>query len=230
MKIIALLFSRLLFFALFQGLIALICRSWSVSEKYWILVATITNVCSIFILHKLLQKDGIRFLSLFRFETSQWKKDLLVFIGVAIISIPCVLLSNYGLNKLFYGNSSHYTDVMFQPIPKELAYFLLIAFPTSIAFAELATYFGYIMPLLKTRLTSKTLVVLIPALFLSIQHSTLPLVFEIDFILFRSLVFMPFAILIGISIFKRPSLLPYFAIFHSMLDAMTVLMLINQIK
>jgi hypothetical protein len=229
MKIVALLFSRLLFFVLIQGLIAWVLRSWIESEKYWILVATITNVFSILILKKLLQNDGVKFLSLFQFDRKQLTKDILIFIGLALISIPLVLLSNYGLNILIYGTSTHYADIMFQPIPKGLTYFLLIAFPLSIAFAELPTYFGYIMPLLKAKLKSKILIVLIPAFFLSIQHGALPLVFELDFILFRAFVFLPFAILVGVSLFKKPSLLPYFVIFHSVLDAMTVIMLINKI-
>jgi hypothetical protein len=106
---------------------------------------------------------------------------------------------------------------MFQPVSKTLAYFLLLSFPVSIAFAELATYFGYIMPRLETKLKSKILTVLIPAFFLSIQHCTLPLVFEIKFILYRGLVFLPFAFIIGISVFKKPSLLIYFVVFHGLM-------------
>ncbi|MBK7427933.1 MAG: hypothetical protein IPI60_13355 [Saprospiraceae bacterium] len=229
MKIVALLFSRLLLFAFFQGLIALILFSWFESQKYWILVATITNICSILILRTLLKNKGINLLSIFKFDSTTLKKDLFIFLLLASISIPLVLLPSYYLNIWIYGGSSHYSDIMFQPISKVLVYLLLIAFPLSIAFAELATYFGYLMPLLKTRLKSKTLIVLIPAFFLSIQHCTLPLIFELDFIVFRALVFLPFAVLLGISIFKRPSLFPYFVVFHGLLDAMTVAMLVNNI-
>jgi hypothetical protein len=131
------------------------------------------------------------------------------------------------LIRFIHVHANYYAEVMFQPISKPLIYFLLIAFPVSIAFAELATYFGYIMSRLKTNLKSPLLIVLIPAFFLSIQHGTLPLVFELNFIVFRGLVYLPFAIIIGVSIYKRPSLLIYFAIFHGLLDAMTVLMLLN---
>ena len=221
------LFSRLLLFAFFQGLIALLLHSWTESEKYWILNATLTNIVSIILLNILLRKERTKYLSLFQLNGSQWKKDLLLFSGLALITIPIVIIPSYYLNIIFYGSSNYYAEVMFQSISKPLTYFLLIAFPASIAFAELATYFGYIMPRLKTHLKSPILIVLIPALFLSIQHCTLPLVFELNFILFRGLVYLPFAIIIGVSIYKRPSLLIYFAFFHGLLDAMTVMMLLN---
>jgi hypothetical protein len=228
MKIFALLSSRTILFAAFQGLIALAFLSWSEAEKYWILTVTLTNIVSIVVLKVLLQREGIKFLSLFAFDTKRLKKDLLIFLGLAVITIPMVLLPNYFLNNLFYGSSNQYAEIMFQPIPQILIYFLLLAFPITIAFAELATYFGYAMQRLKASLKSKVLVVLIPALFLSFQHCTLPLVFQLDFILYRGLVFLPFALVIGLSLYKRPSLLPYFAIFHGFLDAMTVVMLLNQ--
>lgn len=227
--LIALLFSRLLLFAFFQGLIAWLIHSWNESEKYWILIATLTNIISIILLNILLRKERTKYLSLFQFN-SNWKKDLMLFSGLAIISLPLVIIPSYYLNIIFYGSSNYYTEVMFQSISKPLTYFLLIAFPVSIAFAELATYFGYIMPRIKTYLKSPILIVLIPVLFLSIQHCTLPLVFELNFILFRGLVYLPFAIIIGVSIYKKPSLLVYFAIFHGILDAMTVMMLLNATK
>ncbi len=230
MKLIALLFSRMLLFALFQGLIAFIFGSWLESVKYWILTATLTNIISIILLRILLNKEGVNFLSLFKFDIHLWKKDLLIFLGLAVMIIPLVLLPNFYLNQWIYGSSNHYAEIMFQPLPKFLIFILLITFPLTIAFAELATYFAYVMPRLKMKLNSQVLTVLIPAIFLSIQHCTLPLVFELDFILFRGLVFLPFAIFIGISLYVRTSLLPYFAIFHGLLDAMTVVMLLNEIN
>ncbi len=63
---------------------------------------------------------------------------------------------------------------------------LLIAFPLSIGLAELPTYFGYVMPQLKAGVKHKWLALLLPTLFLSVQHCTLPLVFDIKFIFFSA--------------------------------------------
>jgi hypothetical protein len=90
--------------------------------------------------------------------------------------------------------------------------------------AELATYFRYIMPKLALRFKREWLAVLLPVLFLSIQHCTLPFVPDFSFILYRALAFLPFAALIGVSIHYRPSLFIYFAILHGLLDFGTALM------
>lgn len=219
-SLIAMLCSRLFLFAFFQSLIALLFNSWMESEKYWLLTATLTNIVSIALLTKLFKREGIRYFSIFRFSKNQWKKDLMLFIGLALISIPLVLVPSLILSKWFWGNTIYYQQVLFQPIPLYMIYFLLVAFPVTIGFAELATYFGYIMPRLKKNLQSKWLALSLPVFFLSIQHCTLPLVFEAKFILFRGVTFLPLALTLGIALYKRPSLLPYLAVLHGLLDAM----------
>jgi membrane protease YdiL (CAAX protease family) len=102
----------------------------------------------------------------------------------------------------------------------------LIAFPISIALAELATYYGYLMPRLKSVLKKKWLAVLLPVIFLSIQHCCLPLIFDVKFLLYRGLMYFPFALLIGLAINKRPKLLPYFVILHGLMDLQAIIMLI----
>jgi hypothetical protein len=221
-----LLFSRLLLFGFFQTLIAFALHSWTASTKYWLLTATLGNIASIVLLIILCRREGIKYLSIFRFSKRERKKDLLLFLALALLSMPLVLFPGPALSKMLWGHTDYDQQLLFQPIPVYLIYFLLFAFPVTIAFAELATYFGYILPRLKIRMKSKWLVVLLPVFFLSIQHCTLPLVFEAKFILLRALMFLPFAIMLGIAINKRPTLLPYFAVLHGLLDAMTVMMLL----
>lgn len=227
---LAMLASRLILFLFFQTLIALIASSWDTSEKQWILTATLTNIVSIILLYLLFRKDGQRYLDIFRFSRSEFKKDILVFIGLALISLPVVFVPGYFISKLIWIDPTVPTEKMFGPIENWLVYILLIAFPVTIAFAELATYFGYIMPRLRKQMKAKWPAVFLPVLFLSIQHCTLPFIPDISFIIYRALVFFPFAILIGVSIYYRPSLFPYFAILHGLLDFGTAYMLLMEIK
>ncbi len=223
---VMMLFSRLVLFALFQALIALVLNSWRESEKYWLLTATLTNIISVVLLIALFRQEGTKYLSIFRF-TKEWKQDLKIFIGLALLSMPMVLVPSLVLSTWLWGNVTYYHQVLFQPIPVYLVYVLLVAFPVTIGFAELATYFGYIMPRLKRNVHPQWLAFVLPVFFLSIQHCTLPLLFETKFILFRGLMYLPFSLMLGIALYKRPSLLPFLAILHGLMDALAAMMLLS---
>ncbi|MEA4982251.1 MAG: hypothetical protein VB066_05990 [Paludibacter sp.] len=216
--------SRLVLFMVFQSLIALIVNSWEISEKYWLLSATLTNIVSIALLFTLFKREGKKYFNIYSFNRERIKKDILIFVGLALVSGPVVFIPGYFLSITIWGNPNVPTDMMFSSIEKWLVYPLLIAFPVTIAFAELATYFVYVMSKLKEQLKIKWLAVLLPVIFLSIQHCTLPFIPDLNFIMYRGLVFLPFAILIGVSIYHRPSLFIYFAILHGVMDFGTALM------
>jgi hypothetical protein len=227
-RIFSVLLSRSLFFVIFQTIIAISLNSWQNSEKYWMLVATLSNIVSIIILVQLFKSEGKKYLDLFRFNKSLWKKDLSLFIVLALLMIPIAIVPNYFLSKWFWSDPGYPVSILFQALPAFLMYFLLIAFPITITLAELATYFGYILPRLEKVVQNKWLAVLLPVIFLSLQHCFLPLVLDLRFILYRGLMYFPFALFLGISLWKRPGLLPYFVILHGLMDMQAVVLLIVQ--
>jgi hypothetical protein len=224
-----LLGSRLALFLLFQSLVALFLSSWEASQKYWLLTATLTNVVSIILLYFLFKRENVKYINLFRFNRITFRKDLIVFIGLTLIIGPIAFIPNKLLSNWFWVNEEIPFSMMFQPIESWLIYFLLLAFPITIAFAELATYFGYIMPRLEQKLNMniKWISILLPVIFLSLQHCTLPFIPDLKFIIYRGLVFLPFALLIGVSIRFRPTLFPYFVILHGIMDFGTTIMFIT---
>jgi membrane protease YdiL (CAAX protease family) len=223
----AMLSSRLILFLVFQAAIALFLSSWEASQKYWLLTATLVNLVCILLLYLLFKRENRKLINLFRFNRTSFRKDLLIFIGLTLLIGPIAFFPNNLLSIWLWGNAEVPFKMMFQPIGKSLAYFLLLVFPISIAFAELATYFGYIMPRIEKQLNNKWISILLPVLFLSIQHCALPFIPDIKFIIYRGLVFFPFALLLGISIHKRPSLFPYFAILHGIMDFGTAIMFVT---
>ncbi len=224
MPLMLLLVSRMMLFLLFQSLIALAMGSWSRSEGYWLLTATLTNIVSIFFLVRLFRAESRNYLEIFRFRGDAFKKDILIFLGLTLLCGPVVFGPNYLLSGSLWSDPEIPFELMFRPIEKWLAILLAITFPVTIAFAELATYFGYIMPRLRAGFKSGVPELLLPVLFLSLQHMTLPFIPDLTFILYRAVVFFPFALLIGIAIYRRPSLFPYFAILHGIMDFGTAVM------
>jgi len=63
---------------------------------------------------------------------------------------------------------------------------------------------------------------LLASFFLSVQHATLPLIFDWPFILWRAFMFLPFALILGAVLAWRPRLLPYLMVGHFLIDAGTV--------
>ncbi len=224
MSLIPLLAGRMMLFLFFQSLIAILLGSWSRSEGYWLLTATLTNIVSIFLLVRLFRAEGRNYLEIFRFRGDTLKKDILIFLGLTLLCGPLVFGPNYLLSNWLWHDPEIPFGMMFRPVEKWLSILLAITFPVTIAFAELATYFGYIMPKLRSGFRSGLPALLLPVLFLSLQHITLPFIPDLTFVLYRAVVFLPFALLIGIAIYRRPSLFPYFAILHGIMDFGTAMM------
>ena len=211
-KLFLLLFSRLFLFLLFQILIALFLNSWEGSVKYWALSALLTNIAGIILLAKLFNQEGISFFSVFSFPKANLKGDLTWSLILLLISVPVAIIPSLAISTLLWGNTEYYHQVLFQPLNRPLVYCLLFVYPITTGMVELATYFGYIMPRLRVYFKSKWIVVALPVFAFSLQHCTLPLVFETKFIFFRGVMYLLFAFIYGIALYKRPSLLPWLAI------------------
>lgn len=221
------LISRSVLFILFQALTALILFStgntnaWDESARWWMLVVSLANFVSIYLLVRLFTAEGKRFFDLFKFSPTTWKKDLLWFILLSIIAMPLVAAPREPLAQAIFGDVNIANNLLFRPIPT-WAFVLSFLFPLTIAFAELPTYFGYVMPRLSKQING-WLAWLIVSFFLAAQHMFLPLILDGGYLLWRFGMFLPFALFTGLVVKLRPALLPYFVIVHALLDVTTVL-------
>jgi len=221
------LISRSVLFILFQALIALILfatgtkSAWDESARYWTLMVSLANFVSIYLLIRLYNAEGKRFFDLFKFSRAEWKKDLLWFIGFSIIALPVVGAPREPLAKAIFGDAMIATNMLFRPIPT-WAFVLSFLFPLTNAFAELPTYFSDAMPRLSQQINA-WLAWLFASFFLAAQHMFLPTLLDGGYLLWRFGMFLPFALLTGLVLKLRPTLLPYLVIVHALLDVTTVL-------
>ncbi len=221
------LVSRSVLFVVFQLLIAGMLvltgnqAGWAESVYWWVFVAILTNIVSISLLVVLLHTEGSRYLDLIRFSRQTVGKDLLWMIGLSVIGIPIMLAPMNTLAAWIFGDAMAPVNMMFRPLPT-WALFVGILFPLTSAFAELPTYFGYVMPRLAVQLKSSWLAWLLASLFLALQHSFLPFIPDSSFFLWRFGMFLPFALFIGLALKLRPQLLPYFLVIHALVDFATL--------
>ena len=222
------LISRSTLFILFQALIALFfvatgnASAWDESARWWTFMAFLANFVSIYLLVRLFNAEGKRFFDILKFSRTTWKADLLWFIGASIIGLPLVAAPREPLAVAIFGDAVTATNMLFRPLPT-WAFVLSFLFPLTIAFAELPTYFVYVMPRLEAQLRNGWAAWFVASFFLAAQHMFLPLILDGGFLLWRLGMFIPFAFLTGLIVKFRPTLLLYFMVIHALLDISTVL-------
>lgn len=216
------LLSRSVFFISAQALIA-IClyrtgtkAAWAESARWWILFPILGNLASITLLVLAFRAEGKRFFDILRFSRETVKTDLLWFFGSSLIGLPLAAAPMNILGTALFGDPLIPVNLLFRPIPS-WALAVAILFPLTIGLAELPTYFGYVMPRLFGG-KAPWLAYLIAALFLGLQHCFLPFIAAGNYLLWRGLMYLPFALYAGLMIKLRPSLLPYFAVVHTLMD------------
>lgn len=231
--VLAALLSRTALFALIQLFVAGLLWAagsgapWAESAAWWPLVAALANLASLALLAVLLRREGGSLRDLYRFERATIKRDLLLTLGLLVLSAPLAYLPNIGLGALLFGNPEVPFGMMFRPLPLWAALASLALFPLTVAFAELPTYYGYALPRLAELTGRGWLALLLAAGWHAAQHIALPLIFDWRFALWRLGMFVPFALLIGFALWRRPRLLPYLMIVHGLLDAQAVIMLLS---
>ena len=222
------LISRSALFLFFQILIALILTAtgtssaWDESARWWTFLAFLTNFVSLYLLIRVFSAEGKRFWDILHFSRETWKTDLLWLFGFSIVGIPIAAVVKDPLAIAIFGDALTPTHMLFRPLPT-WAFVLSFLFPLTIWFAELPTYFGYVMPRLEVQLKNGWIAWLIASFFLAAQHMFLPLILDGGYLLWRFGMFLPFALFTGLVLKIRPSLLPYFVIVHALMDVTTVM-------
>jgi membrane protease YdiL (CAAX protease family) len=217
-----LLCSRSVFFIIAQLLVTLFLAligtnsAWTESTRWWIFFPIFANAVSIFLLVRLFRAEGKRYLDILRFNRATVKTDLIWFFASGLIGIPIAAAPMNLLGAAIFGDPLIPIQMIFRPLPT-WALVVGLLFPLTIGFAELPTYFGYIMPRLFNG-KNPWLAYFVAVAFLAVQHIFLPFIADGRYLLWRGLMFLPFALYGGLMAKLRPNLLPYFAIVHALID------------
>ena len=223
---------RLFLFAGIQALVALIFflfgkeNAWTASTNWWPLIVFIANLICLFLLIRFYKAEGSSFWNIFKFQKEFVGKDLLAILGFLVVASPVAFLPNILLGNLFFGDITNALALFIRPLPMWAVVLSILTFPLTQGLVEIPTYMMYVMPRLEKGGLPRWAAILLPTLFLAAQHIAIPLVFNGSFILWRFLMFLPFALLVALVIKWRPRLLPYIAIIHVLMDISTAMMLL----
>jgi hypothetical protein len=227
------LFSRLVLFVGVQALFALgfflagSAVAWETGANWWPFVVTIVNLICVALLTGIFRSESKCFWDIFRIRKENILRDVLIVLGLFLIGGPISYFPNPMLSKALFGDSQLVLPLLVRPLPFWAVYASIFLFPITQGLAELATYFGFVMPRLESQGMRPWLAVTLPALMLGLQHIAVPLLFDVRFILWRGLMFIPFAFFAGIVLHWRPRLLPYMAVVHVLMDLSFAMMLLS---
>jgi membrane protease YdiL (CAAX protease family) len=218
------LFSRIVLFASVQAVLALLfliagsAPAWDKSANWWPLTVAIADIICLFLLIRVFKMEGKSFWGLFRIDRQHIWGDLLALLVVTILMAPISYLPNIMLGQALFSSPEALSNLFIRPLPTWAVFVLIVLFPVMQGLTESPTYFGYVMPRLESKGLNKWLAISLPALMLGFQHAAAPLLFNMNFILWRGLMFIPFAFLTGILFHWRPRLLPYFVVVHILMN------------
>lgn len=234
-RILFLLPIRTILFFLAQGFIAFALylisgiTDWQASAVWWPMAVAITDIICLILLIKWYRKESKNFFLEFQIQKKTFWKDLGTIFLSLIIGGPLAVLPNILLSIWLFGGPEASLPYFVGPLPLWAVLLSGILFPLGQAITEIPLYMRYIAPRLEAPFNSIAglkpwIAVGLASLFLSLQHITAPLVFDLRFILWRALMYLPFAIYVGIMIRWRPRLLPFMSIIHFFMNLSFVFM------
>ena len=98
---------------------------------------------------RLARQEGFRWRDVIRFDRRTLKGDLLLYLGLTVISLPVAFLPNIVAGSLLFGDAAQASSMMIRALPAWIAVGAMAAFPITNGLAELPTYYAYAMPRLE---------------------------------------------------------------------------------
>ena len=190
-------------------------------SNWWSVAATAVNIVTILIVVLAAKRSGKgfkQFIGLTKGKNTP-KKLILLVLGFAAVGYGGLNLA--GL--VCYGSIMPKVTVehVVAPIPFVLALINLVLLPATISFAEDGLYLGCGVNSFKNKYAA----IIVPAFFYTLQHCFIPTMFDMKYMLYRFLSFLPLTVIFCWYYHKKKNPLPMM-IAHAVLDyatAMTIL-------
>ncbi|MCJ7694337.1 MAG: hypothetical protein MUO40_02830 [Anaerolineaceae bacterium] len=218
------LFIRSFLFLGFQAAFALIFllngrkEAWDASAAWWPLAIIFTNLVCVILLIFFYRQEGKKFGALFRVARNFVKQDLLFLLGFLVVTGILGYLPNILSAKILFGDPQVALDLLVRPLPIWASILSLLLFPILQGIVEIPTYMLYVLPRLERQGMRPWLAVVLTSFFLSSQHMFAPFLPDLRFIIYRLVMFLPFAFLIALVMRWRPRLMPYMVVIHTLMD------------
>ena len=188
-------------------------------SNWWSVVASIVNMLTITILILAAKKKNSSYWELINYQKGKttWKQMVGMSVMIVVIGMSGMFLAGY----ICYGVIPYAAPMLIAPIPLWLAIINVVVLPISTAFAEEGLYLGCGVNTIK----NKCVAIMVPALFFALQHSFIPILFDVRYIVYRFISFLPLTIILCWKYHKNRNPLPIM-VGHTVIDVATVMQIL----
>lgn len=179
----------------------------------WSIVASSLNIVTIAVLLFMTKNDG-GLKKLINYEKGKTVPKQVI--GMSILILCLGMGGMYLSGFLCYGIIPYAPPMMIAPIPILLAVINLLVLPVSTALAEDSIYLGCGVGMIQNRYLS----VILPSFFFALQHSFIPTLPDIRYMVYRFLSFLPLTIVLCIIYRKNRNPMPIMT-GHAVIDLLT---------
>lgn len=188
-------------------------------SNWWSIAASMVNIIVIFLLCFCAKKNESSFRELIHYQEGKTKAKQII--GISVLVLALGMTGMYMAGYFCYGIIPYAAPMMIAPIPAWLAVINVAILPVTTAFAEDGLYLGCGV----NQIQNKYLAVTVPAFFFALQHSFIPTLFDLKYIIYRFLSFLPLTLILCWYYYKKRNPLPIM-VGHAIIDVATVLQIL----
>lgn len=165
---------------------------------WWTILASAANIVTIIVLWMICKRQGITYCEMIHYNYNRKQGNIFRGFVFIVIMISMGMAGMYAAGVLCYGRFPYLAPMMTEPAPLYPALLNILVLPITTTIAEDGLYLGYGVNNFSSRWTA----VLVPAFFYALQHSFIPTLLDVRFIVYRFLSFFPLTIWICYQYYK----------------------------
>ena len=206
-------FRSVLFILVFLAAAVVTGKDLSDVSNIWSVAASVINILFVLALVLITRKQG-GYLKLINYEKGKTRpKQVFAMTGIILlVGMAGMYLSGW----ICYGVIPYAAPMMIAPVPVVLAVINLIVLPVSTALAEDSLYLGCGV----RQIENKFVAIIVPAFFFAVQHSFIPTLPDVRYIIYRFISFLPLTVILCMHYHKHKNPLPIM-IGHAVIDVAT---------
>ena len=206
-------FRSVLFILVFLAAAAVTGKDLSDVSNIWSVAASVINIFFVLALVLITRKQG-GYLKLINYEKGKTRpKQVFAMTGIILlVGMGGMFLAGW----ICYGVIPYAAPMMIAPVPPVLAVINLIVLPVSTALAEDSLYLGCGV----RQIENKFVAIIVPAFFFAVQHSFIPTLPDVRYIIYRFISFLPLTVILCMHYHNHKNPLPIM-IGHAVIDVAT---------